>query len=297
MIDVDRSRPTTIRWRVFALACATSFLLYLHRYTWNIVGPEIQERFDLTNTQAQFLFSLFYYTYAACQIPSGVVIDRYGPHRFLSAIMLSWSVALAALGMTSWIVMLGVWRLIFGAAQAGCYPALTKVTRSWFPEARRTAVQGWIATASGRSGGAMAPILLGTVLMSWLGMTWYHALLVLGAAGVACSLGFWLTFRDTPAEHPGVNDSERALIESGATVEQKVSTRSALPAGRAVRSVSLRFFVVQQFLDAGSDVVFVSLIGHVFPEVAGARHRPDGLADESAVMGGSPGRDCGRVAQ
>ncbi|HEU5116508.1 MAG TPA: MFS transporter, partial [Isosphaeraceae bacterium] len=112
MIDVDRSRPTTIRWRVFALACAASFLLYLHRYTWNIVGPKIQERFDLSNTQAQFLFSLFYYTYAVCQIPSGVVIDRYGPHRFLSVILLAWSVALAALGMTSWIVMLGVWRLV-----------------------------------------------------------------------------------------------------------------------------------------------------------------------------------------
>ena len=53
-----------MRWIVFALACATSFLLYLHRYSWNIIGPQLQEESSFTNTQTAFLFSLFYYTYA-----------------------------------------------------------------------------------------------------------------------------------------------------------------------------------------------------------------------------------------
>src|SRR4051812_16218829 len=257
------ARPTAVRWRVFALACSTSFLLYLHRYTWNIVGPELQHRLDLNNTQAQFLFSLFYYSYAACQIPSGLVIDRFGPHRFLGMIIVAWSLALAALGQTSTLGLLAAWRLVFGAAQAGCYPALTKVTRSWFPEARRTVLQGWIATTSGRAGGAMSPILLGTVLMGWLGMSWPGALLVLGGLGLALAAAFSLTFRDTPAGHPGVNDAERALIGAGRAGEPDAAaaTRAVLPAGRAWRSRSLRFFVAQQFLDAGSDVVFVSLIG------------------------------------
>src|SRR3954453_31176 len=110
MIDADltsaRVRPTTVRWRVFALACSTSFLLYLHRYTWNIVGPELQHRLDLNHTQAQFLFSLFYYSYAGGQIPTGLVIARFGPHRFLAIIIVAWSLALAALGQTSTLGLL-----------------------------------------------------------------------------------------------------------------------------------------------------------------------------------------------
>ncbi len=293
MIDNDLARPSTVRWRVFALACSTSFLLYLHRYTWNIVGPEIQERFGLSNTRAQFLFSLFYYTYAACQIPSGLVIDRYGPHRFLAVILVAWSVALAALGQTSLIVMLAIWRLIFGAAQAGCYPALTKVTHSWFPEARRTVLQGWIATAAGRAGGAMSPILLGTVLMGWVGMSWQTALLVLATGGLACAAVFWFSFRDTPADHPGVNDSERMLIESGRTIEPKPAVRAILPPGRAYRSRSLRFFVVQQFLDAGSDVVFVSLIGTYFLRARGLDIAHTGWLASLPLWGGALGGIAG----
>src|SRR6516225_7719487 len=98
MADLDRPRLTPIQWRIFALACGASFLLYLHRYSWNIVGPKLQNEFGFSNREAGFVFSLFYYTYFVAQVPSGVVIDRFGPHRFLSAIMLAWSAALAAIG-------------------------------------------------------------------------------------------------------------------------------------------------------------------------------------------------------
>jgi len=75
MHDDEGLRPTGVRWRVFALACGTSFLLYLHRYTWNIVGPELQRDFHLSHKDAGFLFSLFYWTYAVGQLPSGVVVE------------------------------------------------------------------------------------------------------------------------------------------------------------------------------------------------------------------------------
>ena len=33
--ELRNERPTNIRWLIFALACGTSFVLYLHSYTWN----------------------------------------------------------------------------------------------------------------------------------------------------------------------------------------------------------------------------------------------------------------------
>ena len=54
---------------------------------------------------------------------------------------------------------------MFGAAQAGGYPSLSKVTRSWFPLRTRTTMQGLIASFFGRSGGAMSSIIMGTLLM------------------------------------------------------------------------------------------------------------------------------------
>lgn len=284
--------PTRIRWRIFALACGTSFLLYLHRYTWNIVGPELQRDFHFTNTQAGLLFSLFYYTYATGQIPSGLVIDRFGPHRFLSLSILAWSLALVAFSQTSILWLLAAWRLAFGLAQAGCYPALTKLSRNWFPPRNRTVLQGWVATTFGRGGGALSPILLGTLLMGWCGYSWQTALLLLGLLGVLYALVFWKLFRDTPAHHPAVNESERLLIQPEPAPALPVAS-TAFPLRLAAKNRSLRFLVLQQFLDAGSDVAFVSLIGSYFLFARGLDISKTGWLASLPLWGGALGGIAG----
>jgi nitrate/nitrite transporter NarK len=284
----NRPRLAPIQWRIFALACGASFLLYLHRYSWNIVGPRLQKDFGFSNREAGFLFSLFYYTYAVAQIPSGVVIDRFGVHRFLSAIIVGWSAAVAAIGAASSAAVIGGCRLLFGAAQAGCYPALTKVTGSWFDPARRTVLQGWIATTAGRAGGAMAPIVLGTVLMGWCGLSWENALAILGLVGVAYAVLFALAYRD--ATKPPGRDSD--LPERGES-QPAVSSRRMLPWGQAWRNGSLRFFTLQQFLDAGSDVAYVSLIGTYFLRARGFDIAKTGMLASLPLWGGALGGIAG----
>ena len=274
---IQAQRASNVRWQVFALACGASFLLYLHRYSWNLVGPSLQGDLGLSNTQVALLFSLFYYTYASGQIPSGIIIDRFGPHRFLSGLIVAWSMAATAIAHTTQIAALGLCRLVFGAAQSGCYPALNKVTQQWFPPAHRTALQGWIATTFGRSGGAMSPIIIGTVMMGWMGMSWQMALNCLGGLGLVYAVLFWRIFRNSPQEHPGVNQSELTLImgevpkavdeSTGGTGDESAAdelSASVLSPRSVWRNRSMRFFVCQQFLDAGSDVAFVSLIGLYF---------------------------------
>lgn len=281
--------PTKVRWRIFVLACGASMLLYLHRYTWNLVGPELKAAYDLDNTQVQFLFSLFYYTYAGGQVPSGVVVDRFGPHRVLSGSILGWSLALAGLALTSRLWALGGARLLFGLAQAACYPSLTKVTRVWFPATRRTVLQGWVATTAGRSGGALAPIVMGTLLMGACGLSWRWALIVMAAAGVVFAFLFAVYFRNSPREHTGVNEAERELITEGDPAPSKVAAPVVLPVRRALRNRSLRVFVVQQFLDAGSDVAFASLMGAYFLQARGFDVAKTGWLASLPLWGGALG--------
>ena len=285
------ARPTGVRWQVFALACGCSMLLYMHRYTWNFVGPKLNETFAFDHFQDSLIFAAFYITYAGGQIPSGIFIDRFGPHRFLAAIAVLWSICLAAFGFTGSIVVIVLLRALFGAAQAGCYPALTKVTRSWFPLRSRTMIQGWVATTSGRAGGAISPILLGTVLMGWFELPWQTAVIVMSGFGILFGILFWLLFRNTPEEHPGVNDAERALIHDGQVV---VGPQTGVMAwGPAFRNKSLRIFVVQQFLDAGSDVVFVSLIGGYFLQAHNVKYAEAGWLVAMPLIGGALGGIAG----
>ena len=139
------ARPTRVRWLVFGLACAVSWLLYLHRYSWGIVKADfLKENPGLTDTDIGWLDAAFSAAYALGQIPGGLAGDFFGPRAILTAFIVLWSVAVAGVAWTG-----GFWRVFgvraaFGLAQAGAYPILSKVTRNWFPLAIRTSAQGVI---------------------------------------------------------------------------------------------------------------------------------------------------------
>ena len=96
-----------------------------------------------------------------------------------------------------------------------CYPNLGKITKSWFPLRIRTTMQGLVASFAGRAGGALAPFIIGTVLMAWVGLTWQGSLYILASVGLLYAVVFWMLFRNSPGEHPRANAAEITLIEEG----------------------------------------------------------------------------------
>lgn len=283
----DPLPPTNQRWVVFALACSTSFFLYLHRYTWTVIRPELQEEYGFNNTQLESIFSVFYFSYAIGQIPSGIICDFFGAHIFLSIILLVWAVSLPCLGLTGNIYALSGIRVLFGAGQAGCYPALGKVTRVWFPSRYRTFVQGWVASFFGRGGGAVSSIIMATFLMGTLGLGWRTALVILSAAGVLFAFVFFFLYRNTPEENAWANEAEADLIREGRAAPKDgpriISFRQVLAHG------SLRVLVFQQFMNAGADIVYTSVIGSYFYSTYGVTIAEMGILASLPLWGGAIG--------
>jgi len=254
-------RPTRVRWLVFTLACGTSWFLYLHRYTWNFIRPELEKEYGFSNAQLEGIFTVFNFSYAVGQIPSGIFCDYFGAHLFLAAMILLWSLVLPTFGMTGSLYSLGGWRVLFGAAQAGGYPSLARVTKSWFPRSSRTIVQGVIVSFFGRSGGAMSSIIMGTLLIGLCGLSWRGALVVMSAAGALFAGLFLLLYRNRPDDDPRVNEAERELIRED---EEVTAGPPVLPMGRVLRNRSMLVFLFQQFMNAGADFVYVSTMGSYF---------------------------------
>ena len=72
---------------MFALACGASWFLYLHRYTWNVIAPYLEQDYGLSKTELGGIYSFFTPTYGLGQIPSGILCDWIGPHFFLGLII------------------------------------------------------------------------------------------------------------------------------------------------------------------------------------------------------------------
>ena len=189
--DVARRNPTNTRWLIFALAGFTSFLTYVHRYSWGATRPFFKDEYGLTDKEMGWLDAAFNLTYAIGQFPGGWAGDVFGPRLVIPTMAVLWSIVMIGPALTGHFWGLLGMRLSFGAAQAPCYPNLGKITKNWFPLRIRTSLQGVVASFAGRAGGAVAPFLICTVLMAYAGLRWQSALYVLASAGLLFAIGFW----------------------------------------------------------------------------------------------------------
>jgi sugar phosphate permease len=294
--DSSPQRPTRIRTIIFMLACGTSFVLYLHRYTWGFIKPFVGDEFGWSEWQLGLLDGVFSAGYGFGQIPSGVLCDWFGPHVLLGTTILAWSLSMGAVALATGYVSMFSARLLFGLTQAGGYPTLTKVTKLWFPLSERTTVQGWIATFFGRGGGAVSFVLFGTVLIGWMGLSWRQAVVVLTVLGCIFGGVFIYLFRNTPRDHPQANDAEADLINEGETATVG-ATRSALRWSTVLKSGNMRVFFVQQFTSAFADNAYVYWIPTFLLVAKGIDTKSAGWMAAIPLVGGAIGGMIGGTLQ
>jgi MFS family permease len=283
-------KPTSVRWIIFTLACAASWMLYLHRYSWGIIKPAFRREYpELTDVEIGWLDSAFLATYAFGQVPGGIAGDLFGPRIVLSVLMLIGSLATVGVAWTT-----GFWRLFsaraaFGLAQAGVYPVLSKITRTWFPLSSRTTVQGMV-TAMGRIGAASAPVIIATWLLGVVGLSWQNVLLALMIPGIVLSIGFWFAIRNHPREHPWMNEAEQDLLDPssiGATLPDDGAFRAGEPPTTAANPTqrpilhltaasmfSLGMMLVYAFASTFQDQFYVNWLPSflVDPEAVGGKN-------------------------
>jgi MFS family permease len=210
-------RPTQVRFGVLAWLCSLSMITYIDRVCIMQVQGDIQRDLDLTPRQFSWALSAFALAYAIFEIPTGWIGDRLGPRKVLARIVLCWLFFTALTGFVGGLVSLIVVRFLFGAGEAGAYPTMARAVRGWFPFAERGRAQGLIWTF-GRWGGSLAPMLVVALAYPFDArgfVGWRGAFLLLGLLGVVWVAGFTHFYRDTPDDHPAVNDAERRLIVEG----------------------------------------------------------------------------------
>ncbi|MEU3430231.1 MFS transporter [Streptomyces gardneri] len=116
----------TVRLTVVLLFAAW-LVDYADRLVINLVLPSIGAEFDLDRTQQGFVVSAFFLAYALCQIPGGMLADRFGGRRVTLWALLAWSVFTALTGFAWSFAVLLALRFAFGVAEGVFPPAAMKV--------------------------------------------------------------------------------------------------------------------------------------------------------------------------
>jgi MFS family permease len=200
--------PTTARHVVTAFAVALAVITYVDRVGISVAVPLIRQDLALTSIQMGWALSAFGWAYAVFEIPGGWLGDRIGPRRVLMRIVLWWSFFTAATGWAWSATSLIAIRGLFGAGEAGAFPNLTRVYTTWLPKHERERAQAilWMAT---RLSGAFTPLLVAILIEA---ITWRRTFELFGVIGAVWAILFYRWFRDSPSQHPAVNQAELALL-------------------------------------------------------------------------------------
>ena len=226
------SRPTRVRYAVLWLTVAVYMITYMDRVVISVATPKIREEFGFDLVTMGWILASFRWAYSIFQIPGGWLGDTIGPRRALTLIVTWWSLftslTATAFSATSMIVI----RFLFGMGEAGAFPTATRSLSRWMLPNERGYAQG-VTHAGSRLGAAMTPPIV-VALMAAYG--WRTPFFVFGSLGVMWALVWYFYYRDTPDEHPGVNEAERELIHSawGGATRQKVG--GSVPWGKILRS-------------------------------------------------------------
>ncbi|KAL3439922.1 major facilitator superfamily domain-containing protein [Aspergillus insuetus] len=119
--------------RLIPIVSALYLLCFLDRG--NIGNAKIEgllEDINLTSAQYNMCLTAFFFTYAAFELPSNMVLKRLRPSIWLSAIMVGVGIVMTLMGIVQNYHGLLVSRIFLGVAEAGLFPGVAFYITTWY---------------------------------------------------------------------------------------------------------------------------------------------------------------------
>ena len=202
-----RERVPRRRWGIAWLLGIGVLVNYFDRVNLSVSHDSLIVAFGISNVVFGYLSSAYNWTYAVCQLPIGVVLDKFGVRRVGRIGTFLWSVASFAAAATPSLGGFFGARLLLGVGEAPTFPANAKAIGLWFP-ARERSLATSLFDGAAKFASAIGVPLIGIVLIH-VGWRWSFAFT--GAISFAYFLYFWRVYRD-PEEDAGLSESERLHI-------------------------------------------------------------------------------------
>lgn len=188
------SRVSWYAWVVWLVASLFYSIEYLQRVSPTVMAEPLMHAFGMNAEIFSFVSSLYFYSYAAAQIPVGLLLDRFGGRRLLSlsCLVISLGSLLFALSHVLWV--LGMARILIGFGSAFAFIGVLKLASNWFPEKRYPLMVG-LTNSLGVAGAIFGQAPL-AALVQHIG--WQESMIVLSLIGLAISILIWFTILDCP---------------------------------------------------------------------------------------------------
>jgi D-galactonate transporter len=240
-VEIRTIAKVTRRIVPFLIVCY--FVAYLDRVNVGFAALAMNQDLGLSQTAFGLGAGIFFIAYFIFEVPSNLLLERFGARKWIARIMLSWGILS---GTTAFIPAIAhatglsnensfyLLRVLLGAAEAGFFPGIIFYLTLWFPVQYRSRIVGYFMAAIPLStviGAPISGVLL--YLHGGLGLAGWQWLFIIEAVPAIILAGvvfFYLT--DWPADAAWLAPDERTWLAGRLELEQRQR--------QAVRDYSVR---------------------------------------------------------
>ena len=262
--SIGKTRVPTQAYVIFAVLCAGFLASQFYRVSNAVIAPELMRTLDISAEQMGMITGTFFLTFAAAQLPAGILLDRFGPRRTMSGLFIVAVAGSAVFAMAEGVTDLALGRGLIGVGcAAGLMGSLVAIAR-WFPANRFAAMSSLLYTLGG------VGFLLATTPLAWVSDTvgWRGAFWLMAVVTAFLSLLLYSVVRDAPKGH-------------ATAVRQAETVREIWAGMKAVASRQILYICAIQFVNYGTVLAVVGLwAGPYLNDV----HALDGVARGNVLL-------------
>lgn len=233
-MDRQPANLASARWsRIIPVALIMYTIAFVDRTNISLALPRISRDLHLDPQQAGTVAGIFFWGYLALQIPGGHLAKHWSPKKFISILLVVWSICAIACGLArSYGEMLWM-RLLLGIAESGVFPATLILLSHWFTRAERARANAlWLLCLP-------CAVILSSPFSGWILDHWgWRVMLVAEGALPLMWLAVWLALiQDRPGEAKWIPESERnTLVQILGAESGKLEMGERVPYLRALSS-------------------------------------------------------------
>jgi len=214
---IEESIYRKIVWRICPLLFVTYLIACVDRTNIGFAKLQMQSELGMTDTIYGFGAGIFFIGYFIFELPSNLLLQRYGARKWIARIMASWGVISMLMCFAHTPMMFYTLRFLLGVAEAGLVPGVIFYLTGWFPRTRRSHLIAIFYSASafaGILGGPLSGYLMDRLsgAIGFSGWQWMFVLEGLPSVLIAVVVFFFLD--DHPEGVDWLDAKEKQLVLS-----------------------------------------------------------------------------------
>ncbi|WP_313325834.1 MFS transporter [Pseudomonas qingdaonensis] len=148
----------TVTWRLMPLLLVCYLFAHLDRINIGFAKMQMSSDLHFSDTVYGFGAGLFFIAYALFGVPSNMALDRVGPRRWITTLMIVWGALSTGMLWVESASGFYVLRFLLGVAEAGFFPGILVYLNRWYPARRRGQITALFAIAVPMAGVIGGPL-------------------------------------------------------------------------------------------------------------------------------------------